>query len=327
MRYLNIGNTKLSVIGLGTWQFGTKSWGWEREFGLEDAYRIVHRALDLGINVIDTAELYSNGYSERIIGKAIRNRRSDVFVATKVSPWHATRGSVKRAAYRSLQRLDVDSLDLYQVHWPNPLIPLSSTMTGMRELQNAGIIGHIGVSNYNLKRWLSAEKALGAPVLTNQVLYHLLDRSAEKKLIPYAKEQGRIVIAYSPLAQGLLTGNYNADRRPNDVRNFNNLFDRENLRRAEPTLSLLKEIAKIHDVKPAQIALAWLIRHPSVIVIPGAKSISQLEDNVAAAEINLRSDEIEALEEISAKFEKISKPWRYPVQAARFINPFRKRFS
>ena len=323
MRYLDIGNAKLSVIGLGTWQFGTKSWGWDRQFGLEDAYRIVHRALDLGINVIDTAELYSNGNSERIIGVALKNRRPDAFLATKVSPWHATRGSVKRAAYRSQHRLGVDSLDLYQVHWPNPLIPLSSTMAGMRDLQNAGIITHVGVSNYNLSRWIRAEKALGAPIITNQVLYHLLDRAAEEELIPYANRNGRVVIAYSPLAQGLLAGNYTVDRRPDGVRNFNSLFDKENLQSAEPTLSALKEIAKNHNAKPSQIALAWLIRHPNVIVIPGAKSINQLEENVAAADIKLHSDEIQVLEEVSSRFEKINKPWRYALKAARQINPLK----
>ena len=153
MKYVQLGNRSASAIGLGTWQFGSKGWGYGRDFGLEEASRIIHRASELGINFFDTAEMYGGGQSEEILGEALGARREEAIIATKVSPHHLTRRGVRHAAQRSLQRLGTDRIDLYQVHWPNPVIPLSWTMQGMRNLLDAGVIEQVGVSNFGLRPW------------------------------------------------------------------------------------------------------------------------------------------------------------------------------
>ena len=319
MRYVEVGGLRLSAIGLGAWQFGTVGWGWGSDFGVDEAHRIVHRALDLGINVIDTAELYSNGYSEQVVGEALKGRREQAFIATKVSPWHSLRGSVKRAAGRSLTRLGVDTLDLYQVHWPNALVPPSWTMGGMRDLQSVGQVRHVGVSNYSLARWRRAEAALGSPVISNQVPYHLLRRNPEMQLLPYAQTHDRLVIAYSPLAQGILSGRYGPGNAPGGSRRYNSLFTAENLRRVEPVVEVLREVGEAHGATPAQIALAWLVHQPNVVAIPGAKSVEQLEANAAAADIELNADELRALDMVSARFIPAGQIMKYPKMAARLL--------
>jgi aryl-alcohol dehydrogenase-like predicted oxidoreductase len=319
VRYVEVGGLRLSAIGLGAWQFGTTGWGWGDEFGVDEAHRIIHRALELGINVIDTAELYSNGYSEQIVGEALKGQRDQAFIATKVSPWHALGGSVKRAAGRSLTRLDVDALDLYQVHWPNALVPSSWTMAGMRDLQLAGQVRHVGVSNYSLARWRKAEQALGSPVISNQVPYHLLRRNPEQHLLPYAQTNDRLIIAYSPLAQGILSGRYGPGNVPGGARRFNSLFTAENLRRAEPVVNVLREVGEAHSATPAQIALAWLVHQPNVVAIPGAKSVAQLEANAAAADIELSQEELRALDMVSARFTPAGQIMKYPKMAARLL--------
>ena len=319
MRYVEVGGQRLSAIGLGAWQFGTVGWGWGTEFDVDEAYCIIRRALELGINVIDTAELYSSGHSEQIVGEALKGRREQAFIATKVSPWHALRGSVKRAAGRSLARLDLDTLDLYQVHWPNSFVPSSWTMGGMRDLQSAGQIRHVGVSNYSLARWRRAERALGAPVISNQVPYHLLRRSPERRLLPYAQTNDRLIIAYSPLAQGVLSGRYGPGNAPGGARRFNSLFTADNLRRAEPVVQVLREVGDAHNATPAQIALAWLVHQPNVLAIPGAKSVAQLEANAAAADIELRQEELRALDWVSARFTAGGQIMKYPRMAARLF--------
>jgi len=319
VRYVEVAGLRLSAIGLGTWQFGTTGWGWGAELGVDEAHRIIHRALELGINVIDTAELYSKGYSEQLVGEALKGRREQAFIATKVSPWHALRGSVKRAAWRSLVRLDSDTLDLYQVHWPNALVPSSWTMAGMRDLQLASQVRYVGVSNYSLARWRKAEQALGAPVISNQVPYHLLRRYPERHLLPYAQTNDRLIIAYSPLAQGILSGRYGPDNVPGGARRFNSLFTVENLRRAEPVVDALREVGKAHGATPAQIALAWLVHQPNVVAIPGAKSVAQLEANAVAADIRLSQEELLALDMASARFTPAGQIMKYPKMAARIL--------
>jgi aryl-alcohol dehydrogenase-like predicted oxidoreductase len=302
MRYTQIGDHEASVIGLGTWQFGAKEWGWD-DSRRDEAIRIVHRALELGINVIDTAEVYGRGESESIIGEALAGHRHSAFVATKVLPIFPTPARIWRAAIRSLERLRTDSVELYQIHWPNPVVPIGAQMRGMKALQDAGKVKYIGVSNFPLGMWKNAERLLGRPVMTNQVHYHLLRRKAER-LLPWATEKGRVVIAYSPLAQGLLAGKYTVDNAPRDVRKLNTLFTRSNMQCAAPTLTALAEIAAKHGVQPAQIALAWLVHRPNVIAIPGARNVAQLEQNAAAADVELSEDEYARLSETSAAFHR-----------------------
>jgi aryl-alcohol dehydrogenase-like predicted oxidoreductase len=309
MRYLDIGTIpKISKIGLGTWQFGAKEWGYGEDYARQQARDIVRRALDLGVTLFDTAEIYGLGRSERILGEALRERpESPVFLATKLFPVLPLAPVVEQRAVASASRLGTHRIDLYQVHWPNPLVPDGTIMRGMSALQRVGLVGEVGVSNYPLARWQAAEKALGGRVLSNQVRYSLADRAPEKDLLPFAAEAGRVVIAYSPLAQGLLSGRYDRANRPaNRVRAGNPLFLPENLDRAGELVGVLREVADAHGAAPAQAALAWVIRHPSVTAIPGASSVEQLESNVAAAEIELSDDEYAALSAASDRFRPVT---------------------
>jgi aryl-alcohol dehydrogenase-like predicted oxidoreductase len=297
VRYLGLELAKqVSRIGLGTWQFGSREWGYDERYAADEAGRIVRRALELGITLFDTAEAYGFGRSERILGDALGERRDDVFVATKIFPLLPIAPVVEQRGVASARRLGLRRLDLYQVHQPNPLVRDGTTMRGMRALQDVGLVDEVGVSNYSLARWRDAEAALGRPVLSNQVRYSLVAREAERELVPYAATQGRLVIAYSPLAQGFLSGRYDAANRPrNLVRRSSRLFRPAAFERAELLFRTLREVADARDATPSQVALAWTIRHPNVVAIPGASSVEQLEANAAAAELELAPDELAAL--------------------------------
>jgi aryl-alcohol dehydrogenase-like predicted oxidoreductase len=312
MKYVEVGGARMSAIGLGTWQFGSREWGYGSDYADTEAVAITQRAIDLGINLIDTAEIYAFGASERIVGKAIAGRRDEVFVATKVFPIMPLAPIVEQRGKASAKRLGVDQIDLYQVHWPNPLVPTGTTMQGMRALQRDGVVRHVGVSNFNLTKWQQAERDLAGPVLTNQVQYSLAVRKPDRELIPWAQEHDRVVIAYSPLAQGLLSARYDGTNSPGGVRAGNALFLPENIERAKPLLDALREIATAHDAKPAQVALAWVIRHPNVVAIPGASSVGQLESNAAAADLELTDDEFQRLTAASDRFEPVSGPAALP---------------
>jgi aryl-alcohol dehydrogenase-like predicted oxidoreductase len=306
VRYVEACGLRVSVIGLGAWQFGSPEWGWGTRFGPAEALAVVDRARALGVTLIDTAELYGDGESERLLGRALADpaARDPVVLASKVTPTWPTRERVAAAARGSLTRLGTDRLDLYQVHWPNPLVPQRSTMAGMRTLLAGGLVRHVGVSNYGVGRWRAAEAALGGPVVSNQVRYSLLARKPERELLPHAAAAGRLVVAYSPLAQGVLTGRYTAATAPGGVRARNLLFSPENLRRAEPVLSALRELAAAHQATPAQVALAWVVHHPGVVAIPGAKSVAQVEANAAAADLRLAPDELAHLTAAADRFQR-----------------------
>jgi len=308
MRYLDVDTaTRISKIGLGTWQFGAKEWGYGEDYAGHAARDIVRRAVDLGVTLFDTAEIYGLGRSERILGEALGERRESVFLATKLFPILPLAPVVEQRAVASANRLGTRQLDLYQVHGPNPLVSDGTTMRGMSALQRVGLVGEVGVSNYPLARWQSAERALGGRVLSNQVRYSLADRAPEKRLLPFAARAGRVVIAYSPLAQGLLSGHYDRASRPaNRVRAGNPLFLPENLDRAGELIGVLREVADAHQATPAQVALAWVIRHPAVTAIPGASSVEQLENNAAAADIDLSDDEYAALSAASDRFRPVT---------------------
>ncbi len=292
MRYVEAGGVRLSAIGVGTWQFGSKEWGYGPDYADTTARAIVNRALDLGVNLIDTAEIYGLGQSEHIVGAAIAGRREQAFVATKLFPVAPVSPVVEWRAVESAARLGVTRIDLYQVHWPNPFFPVAPTMAAMGKLQRIGLVNQVGVSNFNLLQWRLAERKLGAPVLSNQVQYSLVARKPDQELVPYAQANDRVIIAYSPLGQGLLGGRYDLDHpAPPGVRSNNPLFLLENLERADSLLTAVREIASAHGATPAQVALAWVIRRPNVVAIPGASSVAQLEANIAAADLDLTEDE------------------------------------
>ncbi len=308
MRYLDLDTApKISKIGLGTWQFGSRQWGYGKTYAEQEARAIVGRALELGVTLFDTAEIYGLGRSERILGEAISGHRDQVFLATKILPVAPLPPVVEQRAVASANRLGVSRLDLYQVHQPNPVVRDTVIMRGMRALQRVGLVGEVGVSNYPLDRWKAAEAALGSRVLSNQVQYSLLATGPGDDLIPYAEETGHVVIAYSPLAQGLLSGRYDPSNRPKDrVRSFNSQFLPVNLEKAAGLISVLREVASAHDATAAQVALAWAIRSPAVVAIPGASSVAQLEGNVAAAEIDLTDDEWQALNDAAMRVQPVT---------------------
>jgi aryl-alcohol dehydrogenase-like predicted oxidoreductase len=319
MRTIEVNGVRLSRIGVGCWQFGSSDWGYGNGYE-STAVAIVHRALELGVNLIDTAELYARGASEAIVGRALEGRRDSAFVATKLWPVLPTAARTFEHGRLSAARLGVGAIDLYQVHFPNPVLPLRQTMDGMRRLQDEGLVRHVGVSNYSADWWRRAEADLGRPVLTNQVQYSLVRRRPERAVVPWAQQHDRAVIAYSPLAQGLLGGRYDIDHRPtNAVRRNNPLFLPENLERADPLIRALRAVAVTHDATPAQVALAWLLRRPNVVAIPGASSVEQLEHNVAAADLELSADEDARLTAASDAFDPLGGPAVVPkLVKARF---------
>jgi aryl-alcohol dehydrogenase-like predicted oxidoreductase len=312
MRFVEVGGVKLSVVGLGTWQFGSREWGYGKEYADSVALNITRRALDLGINLVDTAEVYGFGRSERILGRALGDRRDEAFIATKLFPIVPLGPVVEQRAAASARRLGVKEIDLYQLHWPNPAVPLEATMRGMRRLQKRGLVRHVGVSNFGLGRWQHAERALGGPVLSNQVEYSLVARRAEAKLLPWAQANDRIIIAYSPLAQGFLSARWDGKKMPGGVRSNNALFLPENVERGRVLLDALREIAAAHGATPSQVALAWLVRKPNVVVIPGASSVEQLERNAEAADLQLSADDDRRLTAAAEAFEPVTGPAALP---------------
>jgi aryl-alcohol dehydrogenase-like predicted oxidoreductase len=312
MKYVEVDGVRISAIGVGCWQFGSSDWGYGRDYEAT-AVDIVHTALDRGVNLIDTAEIYARGVSEAIVGRAIEGRRDEAFIATKMWPVMPTADKTYEHGRLSSMRIGIKTIDLYQIHWPNPLFSVTQAMAGMKRLQDDGIVRHAGVSNFNAEKWHAAEQALGRPVLSNQVQFSLVQRKPEHGVLPYAQSHDRLVIAYSPLGQGVLGGRYDASNLPKSPARLNNpLFLPENLQRVTPLIEALREIARSHDATPAQVSLAWLIRKPNVVAIPGASSIEQLEHNVAAADLELSDDEDARLTAASDAFEPVRGPAAVP---------------
>jgi aryl-alcohol dehydrogenase-like predicted oxidoreductase len=308
MRYLETSNERLSVIGLGTWQFGSREWGYGAGYAEHEAGAIVKRAVELGVNLFDTAEVYGFGRSERILGTALAEHRDEVFIATKVFPVAPVPTVICRRAEGSARRLGVSEIDLYQIHWPNPLVPLHLQMEGMRQARNRGLVRNIGVSNFSLHRWQAAERALGSTLLTNQVRFSLVDRRPlASGMTTWAAEHDHVVMAYSPLAQGLLSGRYDADHHPGGMRANQAAFLPENLERAADLIATLRRLGAEHDATAAQVALAWIVSHAGVVAIPGASSVSQLEHNTAAADLELSADERAELLAAAESFEPIDR--------------------
>ena len=317
MRYVEVGGVRLSAIGVGCWQFGSREWGYGSGYAEGEAGRIVNRALDLGINLIDTAEAYAFGKSERIVGQAIAGRRSEAFVATKIFPVMPLPAIVEQRGKGSARRLGIETIDLYQIHQNNPVVPLRMQMEGMRRLVDAGVVKHVGVSNFSLARWQEAESEYGRPVLSNQVQFSLVDRRPLADLVPWAEKQDRLVIAYSPLGQGLLSARYDGTNTPKGVRSMNPHFLPENLERSHELLGALRDIAKNHEATPAQVALAWVIRRPNTVAIPGASSVDQLARNAEAGDLELSDDE-------DAQLTTAAENYR-PVQGAQAVPKMLRR--
>jgi len=301
LKYRKLGKSdlKVSVIGLGTGQIGSKPWGYGISFGNEDIIKIILYAIELGINVFDTAETYGYGKSEMLLGKALNSHdRDDFVIVSKVAPWNLGYKNVIKAAERSLRRLNVDIIDLYLVHHPNPLIPMKETFRAMERLIKDGKVRYIGVSNFSDYMLKKAEENLSSTeIVVDEVEYNILSRRAEKGIIPYCERRNIGVISYSPLAGGVLTGKYSFSNPPRDrARAFNFLARRTFLEKAQPLFKVLREIAEEKRASAAQVALSWIIsRHSLCIAIPAALTCEQVEDNAKASDLILSSEDIKRI--------------------------------
>jgi len=303
MRYIKLGKSdlKVSVIGLGTGQFGSKAWGYGVKYGNKEIMDIIHHAIELGINVFDTAETYGYGKSEILLGEALKDYdREEFVIITKVAPWNLKFNDVIKAAERSLKRLNIKTIDLYLVHYPNPLIPMKETFRAMEKLIKEGKVRYVGVSNFNYYLLKKAEKVLSSTeIIVNEIEYNVFSRRAEKRTIPYCLEKRIAIIAYSPLAGGILTGKYTHSNPPKDrARAFNFLAREQVLKKAQHAFQVMREISE-KKASITQIALSWIISRPLHIAIPAALSTKEIEENAKAGDIILSRNEIEQINKVA----------------------------
>ena len=304
-RTLGFTGEELTTIGLGTWALGGGDWayGWGPQ---EDAKSIgaIHRALDLGINWIDTARIYGLGHAEEVIGKAIGGRRHDIFLATKCSRWWDAGGkiygkldsaSVRDECESSLRRLKVDVIDLYQIHWPHPKDQVEEGWATIARLIEEGKVRYGGVSNFDLEQLKRAHAI--HPVASLQPPYNMMRREVEAEILPYCAENGIGVLAYSPMMSGLLTGKYShraIDELPDDD------WRRKSPHFQEPERSVnfelaerLKPIAERNDLTLSQLSIAWVLRRDEVTsAIVGARRADQIEETAPAGDVILSADDV-----------------------------------
>jgi aryl-alcohol dehydrogenase-like predicted oxidoreductase len=298
-------------IGLGAWQWGDRVvWGYGQTHTDKEIRESFDVSLSLGVRFIDTAEIYGSGTSERLLGKFLKETEQPVLVATKFFPlpWRFTKGSIPRALKGSLERIGVDSVDLYQIHWPSRTMSAETSMEGMVECIKRGMARTVGVSNYDEKLMIRAYTTLarhGIPLASNQVHYSLLNRKVEKNgTLARCKDLGIRLIAYSPLEKGLLTGKYSAENPPPGVRKSQSA---ELLKKLPPVIKLLQEIGLNHgDKTVSQVSLNWLICK-GALPIPGAKNVKQAESNAGGAGWRLTEEEVAKLDEATDNIREYSK--------------------
>ncbi len=315
MIYRKLGTTdiKVSSICLGTWAIGGLGWGGTEEIPAIDA---IHAALDNGINFIDTAPVYGIGQSEEIVGKAVRHRRDKVVLATKAGHiWHMKKGrhvfdwegknvyiylgaeSIIYEVEQSLKRLQTDYIDLYQVHWPDPSTPIEETMNALVKLREQGKIRSIGLSNVSDSQ-LDKYRSCGA-VSTDQEHFSMLQRKMGQTRLDYCCDNEITFLAYSPLAQGLLTGkiNINSQFNKGDFRSSDELFQKGHIEMVTEFLERIKPLVDKHNAAFSQIALAWCVaQNERVIPIAGARSVAHAEQNANAGEIVLDGEDLQLID-------------------------------
>jgi len=320
MEYRQLGRSglRVSIMTLGTMTFGGKGmFGALGSVGLEETERQVRMALDAGVNLIDTADMYSGGLAEELLGQAIEKRRDDILLSTKgrmvlsddPNDGGSSRHHLMRALEASLRRLGTDHVDIYHVHEWDGQTPLEETMETLDAMVRSGKVRYLGVSNYSgwqLMKALATADAHGYQrFASNQIHYTLESRDAEYELLPLSVDQGLGVMVWSPLAGGLLSGKYRRGKdTPEGTRQVDDRWNEPPVRDREKlydTVETLVEIGDAHGVSPAQVALGWLLTRPAVsTLVIGARKDDQLRDNLAAAELTLAPDEIRALERVSA---------------------------
>ncbi|MCP4698916.1 MAG: aldo/keto reductase [Gammaproteobacteria bacterium] len=322
MQYKTLGVSKASVIGLGTWAIGGWMWGGTNEAA---AVKAIHTAMDAGINLIDTAPVYGFGISEKIVGKAIRDRRDKVVLASKCGVvWHVEKGkhffnsdekhpradaadirayrylapeSIRYEVEQSLKRMGVDYIDLYQTHWQDPTTPIADTMGELLKLKQEGKIRAIGVSNAATTEMDEYRKA--GSLDSDQELYNLLDRGHETDNLPYCTANNLAFLCYSPLALGLLTGKIGPERKfgEGDQRNESSRFSTQNRNKIMMMLEAFAPIAKQKSITLSQLAIAWTVRrHACTHALTGARNPAQALENAAAGDIVLSNEELAAME-------------------------------
>jgi aryl-alcohol dehydrogenase-like predicted oxidoreductase len=311
MRTRKIGSSGIdaSVVGLGTWAIGGWLWGGSDE---ADSINAIRAALDCGITLIDTAPVYGQGVSEEVVGKAIKGRREQVVLATKCGlVWHETRGthyfnigekavykylgadSIRYEVEQSLRRLQTDYIDLYQTHWQDSTAPITETMGALLELKKEGMIRAIGVSNASIEQIKEYEE-LGK-LDSAQERYSMLDRGLEQDRLPYCREHGISLLAYSPLALGLLTGRIGPEREfeGDDLRKNNKRFSVENRRKVAALLAEFAPVAAVHNATSAQIVIAWTLAQPGMtFVLCGARKPQHASENAKAGDLVLSPEEL-----------------------------------
>ncbi|WP_028749956.1 aldo/keto reductase [Rhizobium mesoamericanum] len=322
MRYNQLGNTGLFVseICLGTMTFGAAGegniWGSIADVDQKAADQIVERSLAAGVNFIDTADVYSLGESERLLGQALKNLsvpRKDVVIATKVygvmgdkpNDRGASRGHIMDSVEASLKRLQTDHIDLYQIHATDPVTPIDETLRAFDDLVSRGLVRYIGVSNW--QAWRIA-KALGvserrgfARFETVQAYYSIAGRDLERDIVPMMQEERLGLMVWSPLAGGLLSGKYGPGAPGNgEGRRASFDFPPVDKDRAWACVAVMREIAGKHNTSVATVALAYILAKPFVTtVIVGAKRVEQLDENLAAVNLKLGADDLQKLDEVS----------------------------
>ena len=287
-------------MGLGAWQWGDRIiWGFGQKYSDKEIREAFDVSLNLGVSFVDTAEIYGSGYSERLLGKFLKETDQPVLVATKFYPWpwRITKGFVPRVLKGSLERLGLDSVDLYQIHGQMPTISVETMMDGMAECVKRGMTRTVGVSNFDEKHMIRAYTTLarhGIPLASNQMHYSLLTRDVERNgVLARCKELGIRLIAYSPLEKGLLSGKYSSENPPPGVRGSQYA---DLLRKLPPVIKLLQEIGQNHNGRSAaQVSLNWLICK-GALPIPGAKNVRQAEENAGGAGWRLTEDEVAQLD-------------------------------
>lgn len=298
-----LGQTDIQItpIIMGTWQAGKRWW-----VGIEDqdSIQTIRAAFDAGITTIDTAEVYGEGHSEQIIAQALGDVRQDCIYATKVFANHLRYEAVIQACEQSLQNLQTDYIDLYQIHWPagsfnTEIVPLGETMAALLELQAQGKIRAIGVSNFSCQQ-LEEAMAWGR-IESIQPPYSLFWRWVEADLQPYCRHHQLTILAYSALAQGLLTGRFGPGHEfpEGDNRRANILFQGDTYTQALQVLEQLKSIAATHNTTLGNLALAWLIAQPQTAAIVGARYPQQAQENAQAPEIKLSPEELATMDQLS----------------------------
>jgi aryl-alcohol dehydrogenase-like predicted oxidoreductase len=298
---ITIGASGLRVapVGVGAWSWGdTMVWGFGHGYDTSDIAAAYHASLAAGVTLFDTAELYGRGKSERILGRLARGAEQPIAIATKFMPypWRLSARSLLGAVEGSLRRLQVGQIDLYQIHLPSPLLSIPKLMDALADAVAEGKVRYVGVSNFSARQLRTAHAALarrGVPLVSNQIQYSLLARTPEVDGVrDTCHELGVTLIAYSPLAMGLLTGKYRPGAAPGGARRFLGRFSDQSLAAVQPVIELLRAIGAAHGDKSAsQVALNWLIQR-GTLPIPGAKNARQASENAGALGWALDADEM-----------------------------------